>query len=529
MCNPDSGQVGQMEHQIMKGFRKGTDEMKSRKSSERYLEILFLGIIFVGLFLFFVIVHPPYIFTADDWTYIVQTRKAIPLLKCWNPTKVLPETLMPLVAEMGIRFFMPLNGDYIASMATAFALLTSVCYTIYFALFYRLARKQFGLSGGYGMIMGGFIVLMHFLPFMKNMTGNGYMYSSSNVTELFNYTIPALLNTVLVLVFTKNGSFVEKRVNLFIKSPKLSDGMWLLLIYLAICSNMFQSILLTAYISGTLLVDFIVELKNRKRLTWESMIQYGRERAVKLIINISWLCSLFLEAHGGRAKSLKESESLLGGVPACIRLFIKIVCELNPFFIATVILPVGMALFLVIEKRKNMEDLEKRYIRMLGQYLAGMIITVTYLTLLCAKAGSRYLGRDNVFSGILFYVLLITWISLLYMARRLPAMIICMPVAVYVLCFATVINVRSYYGICSADVIKAIGDDILNQVIEADRGGKDTMELYVPFYESADNFPFALYMGGRISNALYAHGIVDRKIEITVVPTERMNKKYHLK
>lgn len=75
-----------------------------------------------------------------------------------------------------------------------------------------------------------------------------------------------------------------------------------------------------------------------------------------------------------------------------------------------------------------------------------------------------------------------------------------------------------------SDVVKAIDDDILNQVIAADRDGKDTMELYVPFYGRRGDW----FTGERISNALYAHGIVNRKIEITVVPTDEMNKKYHL-
>lgn len=93
---------------------------------------------FLIVLLFFTVVHPLYIYDMDDWTYVIQTRKEIPLWKNWNPTRVLPETLMPLTAEIGIRLFMSFDGDYILSMGIAFAIVLSVCYFVYFFCFINL-------------------------------------------------------------------------------------------------------------------------------------------------------------------------------------------------------------------------------------------------------------------------------------------------------------------------------------------------------------------------------------------------------
>lgn len=285
-----------------------------REHRQKYLKGLFLITVFLSLFVFFTVVHPLYIYDGDDWTYIIQTRKAIPLWKNWNPTRVLPETLMPLVAEIGVRLFMPFNEDYILSMGIAFAIVLSLCYTLYFFLFYKIAKRSFGISDGYGTILTMIIILMHFLPFMNKVRGNGYMYASSSVTCVFYYTIPALLNAMLVMVFSCEGSFIERKIGEIIKAPRFSDGIWLLLIYLAINSNMFQSILLMSYICCTLLVDFSGELACRKKPAGTLIIQYCKKNGMKLLATVVWLLSLLMEANGGRAASIDSSSNFGGGI-----------------------------------------------------------------------------------------------------------------------------------------------------------------------------------------------------------------------
>lgn len=505
--------------------------MKSQKL-QSIVKVLFFVTIFLSLFCFFTVVHPLYIYDMDDWTYVIQTRKAIPLWKSWNPTRVFPETLMPLTAEIGIRLFMPFNGDYILSMGIAFAIVLSACYSIYFLLFYKLARRMFDISVGYGTVLTGTILLMHFLPFMKNMTGNGYMFAAPSVVCVFYYTIPALFNAMLVMAFSHDDSFMEREMGELLRRPKSTDGIWLLLIYLAINSNMFQSILLMSYICGTLLMDFIEELICERKQTRLLIIQYCKKRMVKLSVIVIWLLSLLMEANGGRATSMGTSESFGGALVACMEAFFKTIFGLNHFFTGMVAIVIVAAFIILIKRWKNRGELETKYVGLMIRYIVGMVITIICLIMLCAKVGLGYFTRNDVFSGILFYALLITWISMVYIVRRLSVSSVFIPIGVYVLLFATVINVRSYreFNVSGYDarIVKDISDDIVAQVVAANEKGCNAVEVQVPVYNLEGNWPIPILSGERISRTLRAHGIIGRQMEITVIPTNEMNEKYHL-
>lgn len=119
-----------------------TNEQDSR-TNDLIITVILWVVVFVGFFIFFTVVHPLYVYNTDDWYGILSQRRAIPIWNHWNPTRVLPETLMPLAAELGIRFFMPVSGDFIGSMAIAFAMVLSAFYSTYFMLFYYLSAQKF--------------------------------------------------------------------------------------------------------------------------------------------------------------------------------------------------------------------------------------------------------------------------------------------------------------------------------------------------------------------------------------------------
>lgn len=181
-----------------------------------------------------------------------------------------------------------------------------------FFLLYKLARRLFGILVGCGTVLTGIIVLLHFLPFMNNMTGNGYMYATPSVVCVFYYTISVLFNAGLVMAFSHDDSFIERKMGEMLRQTKITDGMWLLLIYRAINSNMFQSILLMSYICSTLLMDCIGDLICERKQSQPMIIRYCKKRMVKLSVIAIWLLSLLMEANGGRATSMEASENFGG-------------------------------------------------------------------------------------------------------------------------------------------------------------------------------------------------------------------------
>lgn len=102
------------------------------RSNGKWKRVAFYVTIFVGLMLFFACAHPLYIFDSDDWKYIATSRLPIPVPFIeWNPIKVLPEVLMPFVAQMGVSIIRPFMGDYIASMAFVAALVLALFVILY--------------------------------------------------------------------------------------------------------------------------------------------------------------------------------------------------------------------------------------------------------------------------------------------------------------------------------------------------------------------------------------------------------------
>lgn len=187
-------------------------KLNSRKFSSfrnLYIEILFFVITFICVFTFFSIAHPMFIYDTDDWTYISYSRQALPSVNQWNPTKILPETLMPLVSEIGVRFVYPITNDYIGSLALVFALTISLIIMFYIGLMLQVVKEKYGINSIGYMIIGWILLLYHFLPFLVSETQNRYMFYGGNVNCFFNYIIPGLFNAILVLVYLRENRGVK--------------------------------------------------------------------------------------------------------------------------------------------------------------------------------------------------------------------------------------------------------------------------------------------------------------------------------
>ena len=83
---------------------------------------LFLTIL---LLLFFANICPIVPYDKDDWIYLGQMRIPIPMWNGWNPTKILPEVLMPICGYFGARLVYPIVGDYFFAITIVAAIILS--------------------------------------------------------------------------------------------------------------------------------------------------------------------------------------------------------------------------------------------------------------------------------------------------------------------------------------------------------------------------------------------------------------------
>lgn len=93
--------------------------------------------IFISMFIFFTGAHPLIIYDGDDWANLSHMRHFIPMWHGFNPIKILPETLMPLVGYLSGYVVTPIVKNYVVSVTIVSALLVSSFITMYIYLFSR--------------------------------------------------------------------------------------------------------------------------------------------------------------------------------------------------------------------------------------------------------------------------------------------------------------------------------------------------------------------------------------------------------
>lgn len=83
------------------------------------------ALIAICMFVFFTSIAPLIPFDADDWLFCGTMRGPYPLWHGFNPTRVLPELLQPLVARFASIFIYPFSHDYVGAIGIASALCVS--------------------------------------------------------------------------------------------------------------------------------------------------------------------------------------------------------------------------------------------------------------------------------------------------------------------------------------------------------------------------------------------------------------------
>lgn len=293
------------------------------RSNGKWKRAAFYAAIFVGLMLFFVYAHPLYIFDTDDWTYISEPRVAIPEWFSWNPTRILPEILMPFAAQVGLNCIEPLLHDYIQSLAIAFAIVLSAAIVLY------LLGMDYLLQKSYKMKHERYIVLLmmllwHFLPFCQDGTKCQHMFYADNVTCVFYYTISGLLNAGAALLILA-GYRVRK------ENSAMLNGVLLLGVYLCINSNMYQSIILFVTVCAELFIQWICCMRREKQKVFSSVWTTIQKNKVKTGIACVWIVSILLERTGGRAQWLPDEEER--GLKIALSYFMQSLAGLNEIWL----------------------------------------------------------------------------------------------------------------------------------------------------------------------------------------------------
>lgn len=118
------------------------DKIKRNKS----LAVIWVGV-FIAMLIYYIAAHPLYIYDVDDWAYVNSVREALPSLQQWNPTKILPETMMPFISFLSAYIIYPVNCDYIEALSIGYAVFISIIISTYAGMVGVLLKKIYNISG----------------------------------------------------------------------------------------------------------------------------------------------------------------------------------------------------------------------------------------------------------------------------------------------------------------------------------------------------------------------------------------------
>lgn len=488
-----------------------------RKGTLKRFEVpIVISAIFLFFLFYFYVIHPLVLFDMDDWLYSYLQRNATLQWKAWNPARVLPEVLMPLVTLVGGKFFEYLTLDHFAAISLSYAITLSLFISVMIYFLYGLIKNT---SARLSLLM--YFLICHFWIYRTTETGNNYMFKTVNSTCVFFYVIPNILNCIIVLWLMQIQTSGKNITKGFFELSDSKKGTFVFLVFFAIYSNIWASILLAVYVSVAALFDATRMLAKKQF----SLIVYLKTHIVEIVIVFLWAIQQIFEMNGGRA-SVTEINSYSSNLVNAIRICFDLLRAMNRYFLlgAVGIVICGLMVMLVNKDKKA-------GYRFLILFL-NFIIVALYLVLSCARTGTGYLGRADVqyclfFLGMLVLILCADELLQKYSITKM----VCPLLLAIAICNCNTSGKtygESIAGNYSPEACMRFSNDVMQQFLDAEAEGKRQIILTIPDFHST-SWPIAGYTGDRFSSHFYKLGVTENYIEVTdICYTEEKNEKLHI-
>ena len=482
---------------------------------EKWIRAALVILVFAAMLLFFERAHPLVILDADDWTYISASRAAVPSRRFWNPARIFPELLMPYASNLAVLLFRPLG--FVSSITVMNGLVLSLFITWYVLSFHTLLVRKLELREDASALLSLLFLLFHFLIFRLETSNNDYLFRARDVTCVYYYIIPGLLNCGLVMRLTATGEhrrFPDK-------DRPFRSGLLAVAAYLAIFSNLFGSVFLAAYCG----LDFLYACFRRKK---EDRRLFFRSQAFNLGVLLLWILSAFMEGGGERAESANTMPFLFSA-RLCLRSFLMQGRAMNHVFLLLTAAGLASGVFLAVRARK-----EERvgFPSLFLRCFLLFVLCAAFEILLCAKVRITYMMRSDALFVVYSAFLTLLTLSLAELVRKKEILIAGLPLLLIVVFSVTDTGMRTFMEsndlYAPAWVCTALDNDIIDQVLEAERAGKEEVTVCVIDSGSEDNWPQALYMGPRIAASLYEHGLTEKLMTIRLVRDMAVNERLHV-
>lgn len=490
----------------------------SRDSKSKYVYVLLIAAMFIFLVIFFTQIHPLMIYDQDDWANFAKRRSGLPEWGSMNPCKILPEALMSIVSDVGVYLFYDLvHMDLFDSLTAAYALCLSAVICVYVHVFGVVLRRVLHANWNEAVLLQALFFLVHFSIFRSSWNNNVYLFGAYNVTSIFHYVIPAMVNAVTVFVL------ILQRYDERFCLGTVDKAVLFALFYFSIFSSINESHILIAFLGSGILMDLPSVFKKR-----QTVVEYAREHAIALILVIVWLVSLVFEINGGSASYREFTLDLVGSASSLISMLHKM--NHTTLLVGGVFCVVG--LIAALRGRNIVEMLQSDKGGLVLRMIVSMILSTAFLVLLEADVSPRYFQRAEVMFGIMFYAFVIVLLLALEAIQHVHAVKVIAPILAFLVLMTIMDGGRVFRETNTAnmnpEICKAVNEDILEQMLTAQENVETSVELHVPTPPAGEGWPHASYVGEDIARGLYQKGILRRQLEATVVYDDGMNERYQV-
>ena len=477
------------------------------------------ALMFILMFIYFAKISPLVPYDADDWLFNGTIRLPFPMWRVFNPTRVLPEILMPMGGYLASLIIFPFTGKYIESITFVDAFIVSIFLVIVLYAFYLLLRQGFKYSTNTSLASEAFFLFSFFLIFKHVNVPSASAFWTVDLTCVFFYLIPGLLNIAVLLIIARSKDFNIS----YKKYDNLKKGIFILVLYFSLFSNTQFNIILATF-------SFCVLLKRaiKKEYKDKGITQIVKANMIYFLILLIWGITVIFDLNGGRANGLSTRSSFSESLLISIHSFISLLKGINKYFliISIVIVISSIVLNILGSKKKNYVESDK-FLWLNIELILSSLLSLIYLLLAYAKSIPSYASRIDAMLAVLLLFLLIIGLDTAYLINRFNFIKMLVPLAI-VLCgfIALNFNCRPIYSLTGGvnpSTAKKIDMYIINQVVKADKEGKSVAVVKVPENRDSNNWPQAFYLSRGLQNSLYSQGIISRRIPIKIRPDRKIN------
>lgn len=485
----------------------------------RFLVIITQIIIFLFLVNFFLIQCPVVAYDCDDWLYISLPRIPIPLWGAWNPSKILPETLMPVAGWTAVHLIYPITGNYVHSITIICAIIISLCILFMCICVFYFFNKRLSISVRASICLETLFLILCFAIF-RNKPTSRYLFQARDLNCIFNYTIPGVLNMAVVLIMLSYNNFntTFKKWNIGKKCCFIS------LIYFTVFSNLFQSVIIAVYAFTNIVFD-LASSQNHMQNNHNKQISFSlKNHKIDISILILWIIAAIFEKSGGRSGYI-GNEFELSLSFNMLKAMISAVAK--PF----AILMISAVMFMLIRQIKNRvtkDVTDSEYIFIFNFSIFSLILITLYLLSLCSNV--TYMSRIEGSWAIWIYFVFITTLGIAQLIHAYPQVKIFLPLFVLITSLCTMYPDGKFMNSTAdnRDYKTCINIDnfMINQFIKADKSGNTSAQIYIPDYTDTDFSPMLTdTLVQNMNGTLFRHGIIKHEIKVKTVIDGTLNDK----